>query len=60
LIDYLTNWVGITITDNGDGTWTATGSDQFIHIVSATEFEITEANATYLDADTYEVSTGKE
>lgn len=47
----------ITITDNGGGTWTATGPDESITMTSVDEFRITEANATYIDADTYEISS---
>jgi hypothetical protein len=46
---------GITIFDNGDGTWTAIGPDSDISVAGG-QFEITNANATYLDADTYEIS----
>lgn len=60
LKEFLDNWEGITIIDNGDGTWTAIGSDNFIHVLSDEEFQITEANATYLDADTFEISSGTE
>lgn len=45
------------VTDNGDGTWTATGPDDAIKMVSSTEFEITWPSVDYLDADTYIIST---
>lgn len=46
------------ITDNGDGTWTATDpSDEHIVMTDSTTFEIDEVNATYSDPDTYDVST---
>lgn len=57
---YLEEWVGLTITDNGDGTWTAEGSENFIHMESPTEFRITDADADYLDSTTYQVRTGSE
>lgn len=58
LKNFVENWVGITIIDNGDGTWTATGGDQFIHKISPDEFEIVNANATYSDPETFTISTG--
>jgi hypothetical protein len=47
----------IAIVDNGDGTWTAfdTIYDK-ITMLDETTFQIVDANATYLDADTYEIS----
>lgn len=47
----------ITITDNSDGTWTVTGPDHLITMFDATTFEISEANAIYLDANTYDISS---
>jgi hypothetical protein len=47
----------ITVTDNGDGTWTATGPDANFTNVSATEFQITGINATVIDANTYTISS---
>lgn len=48
----------LVITDNGDGTWTATDlTDSYITMDSPTQFTITDADATYLDADTYSIST---
>lgn len=60
LKSYIDSWVGVTIFDNGDGTWTALGSDQFIDMIDDTTFQISEANATYSDADTFQISTGTE
>lgn len=57
LLDLVTNWVLIDIVDNGDGTWTATGPEDFITMVNATEFEIRTPTATYLDEDTYVITT---
>lgn len=47
----------IVITDNGNGTWTATGPDTLITLLNSTTFQITEANATFIDANTYQVSS---
>lgn len=46
----------VLFTDNGDGTWTAVGPDHLFTMISSTEFEITEVDAVYLDADTYEIT----
>lgn len=56
LTSFINNWVIIRITDNGDGTWTATGPDELITMLDATTFQIIQANARYLDADTYMIS----
>lgn len=48
----------LIITDNGDGTWTAIDlADDYITMDSPTSFTITNADATYLDATTYTIST---
>lgn len=48
----------LIVLDNGDGTWTAIDlSNDYITMDSATEFTITGANATFLDASTYELSS---
>lgn len=58
-LDLLETWQSITITDNGDGTWTASsiGPDDLIVMLDDTTFQINKADATYLDEDTYEIST---
>lgn len=52
-----TTFASIVIVDNGDGTWTATGDDRWIQMLSPTEFQIDNVDATYLDSDTFEVKT---
>lgn len=48
----------LIIIDNGDGTWTAIDlSDDYITMDSPTSFTITNADADFLDATTYEIST---
>lgn len=47
--------VTITIVDNGDGTWSATGPSYLITMLDASTFQIENANAVYLDADTYTI-----
>ena len=57
LVTLAKEWVRITITDNGDGTWTATGHDRLFTMSNPTTFEITEADAIYSDANTYTISS---
>lgn len=48
----------LEIVDHGDGTWSASGSDYFIKKNEAQgQFTIKEADAIFLDEDTYEIST---
>lgn len=58
LTNYIRKWERIIIIDNGDGTWTATTQfPELIEMLDATTFQINDANATYLDADTYEITS---
>lgn len=57
VLSLTTNTDTISIFDNGDGTWTAVGPDSDIVFISSTEFEIRNANASYLDSDTYQISS---
>lgn len=50
------SWM-IEITDNGDGTWTATAPDEYIRMLTPTMFEIVDVNAVFVSDDEYEVST---
>jgi hypothetical protein len=56
LTSFISDWVIIRITDNYDGTWTATGPDSLIKMLDATTFQIIQANARYVDTDTYAIS----
>lgn len=48
----------LIIIDNGDGTWTAIDeSNTFISMINDTTFQIDNADVSYLDATTYEIST---
>lgn len=47
----------ISIVDHGDGTWSAIGPEENISMLDPTTFQIVGADATYLDPDTYEIST---
>jgi hypothetical protein len=57
LTTMMANWNLIAITDHGDGTWTATGPDEFVYLTDSTSFQIDNANATYSDADTFTISS---
>lgn len=57
LISLVIAWARITITDNGDGTWTAVGPPTHIEIIDTDTFQITGVTAEYITPDTYEVST---
>lgn len=60
LASFVRKWDRIIITDNGDGTWTATTQrDGLIEMLSPSEFRINDANAVYLDPDTYEISSSE-
>jgi hypothetical protein len=49
---------GLLIIDNGDGTWTAVdNSSTYITMINDTTFQIDGADATYLDATTYTISS---
>lgn len=57
LSNFVKEWNLITVTDNGDGTWTATGPDEFIYMLDSSTFRIDGINATFIDEETYEIST---
>lgn len=60
LLAFIRKWDRFIITDNGDGTWTATSRDPgVIVMLDATTFQIMTDTATYLDADTYEISSSE-
>lgn len=57
LVNYINTWYRLKIIDNGDGTWTAISKrDSQIVIGFEDMVTIFEANAVYLDEDTYEIS----
>lgn len=48
----------LIIIDHGDGTWSAIDeANDYISMINSTTFQITNADATYLDATTYTIST---
>jgi hypothetical protein len=55
---FFRNWNRIIVFDNGDGTWTAsTTRDDAIILLGGGEFQIIDANAVFIDANTYEFSS---
>lgn len=47
----------VKITDNGDGTWTATGPDYAIYMLDSTTFEINWPSAVYVDEESYTLTS---
>lgn len=47
----------ITIVDNGDGTWTASGPDEYIYPGDPGEFILDVMGITFLDEDTYTITS---
>jgi hypothetical protein len=47
----------LTITDNGDGTWTATAPFDVIRMLDSETFEITSPTAIFIDEETYTISS---
>jgi hypothetical protein len=45
----------LKITDNGDGTWTATGPDSVITMLDADTFQIDWPSAILVDGTTYQI-----
>lgn len=45
--------LGFEVTDNGDGTWTASGSSTYIHLIDSENFIIDVSTAVPIDAETY-------
>jgi hypothetical protein len=58
LINYIKKWERIIIIDNGDGTWTATTTQEgYIVMLDGITFQINNANAVYLDPTEYQISS---
>jgi hypothetical protein len=47
----------LVITDNGDGTWTATAPFDVIQMLDETTFQITSPMAIFIDEDSYTISS---
>lgn len=45
------------VTDNGDGSFTVTGTDFEVHMLDATTFEINTPGATFIDAESYTLTS---
>lgn len=59
LVSFMRTWYRVKITDNGDGTWSATSQrDGFIYFLDPEQdlFQITNVNAVYLNDTTYQIS----
>lgn len=57
MFEYIANGVLIRITDNGDGTWSASGPSSLIQQIGDDWFQISGADVTYLTPDEYTIST---
>lgn len=51
------SYTTLTIVDNGDGTWTATGPDSVITMLDANTFQIDWDSAVFIDANTYTIQS---
>jgi hypothetical protein len=57
LVEYITQWFRVQITDNGNGTWTATANvDGLIEFGLDGLFDILHVNAVYLNGYTFIIS----
>lgn len=60
-IDYFLGWADqnglLTITDHGDGIWTASDNGDYITMIDSTTFQIDARTAVMLDSVTYQVSS---
>jgi hypothetical protein len=58
LITLISEWTSLEIIDNGDGTWTATTTlDGYITFLEDGKFRIDNADATFIDANTYTIQS---
>lgn len=55
LIDTIDN--PVTIIDNGDGTWTASGSATAVSLLNPTTFQVKGIPVNIIDEDTYQIET---
>lgn len=56
LIDLFLPYAQLVVTDNGDGTWTATGPPEAIQTIDSSTFQIDWPSALYLDPVTFKLS----
>lgn len=57
VIQHFENGTVVQITDNGDGTFTATGPDEWVHLTGESTFEISLETAVYIDEVSYTISS---
>jgi hypothetical protein len=54
---FVKDWALITLVDYGDGTWSATGPEEYISMVDSETFRITGIDGFYATSDEYEIHT---
>ena len=60
LVTFVQKWGRFIVTDNGDGTWTATSPlEGVIEMIDATTFQITVDEAVFLDAESYTLTSSE-
>lgn len=47
----------LTVTDNGDGTYTMTAPARYLFLMDASDFQLTWSTAVFIDANTYTVTS---
>ena len=57
VIELFDSYATLRIKDNRDGTWTATGPDEAIVMLTSTMFEITWPSAIFINDTTYRISS---
>lgn len=57
LINLISTGGEIDIIDNGDGTWTAIAPNEYISMLDDETFQIVDANATFIDDNTYTIQS---
>lgn len=57
VVSLIVDWALIAIVDNGDGTWSATGPEEYITMLDAKTFQIVSTAASYIDPDTYTITS---
>jgi hypothetical protein len=57
VLELLKSVHGFAVVDNGDGTWTAVGTDAQIKMLNGTTFQITAPTITTIDANTYRITS---
>lgn len=55
--EFVIGWDLFKVTDHGDGTWSIEGPDELITMLDFETFQIDEVDVTYLDTNTYTITT---